>query len=64
MAWGSGLLRRLVWRIRYRRRTCLDCGFFAFDDGSEAGQGPRSTVLRSGSDGWFKEEGVFAETSG
>jgi hypothetical protein len=51
-------LRRL-WQRRFflrRGRTCLDCGFFGFRDGQEAGAGARRTVALEGADGWFSDE--------
>ena len=56
MVKGRAWLRRLTYRLRYRRRTCLECGFLAFDDGSEIAQGARWTIAAKGSDGWFTKE--------
>lgn len=49
----SSFFRRLWYR---HRRTCLDCGFLGFRDGSEAGVTARSTVALKGAAGWFQHE--------
>ena len=52
-----------LWRqIRRRfqpRRTCIECGFLAFSDGTEAGKSARLTVRTEGAFGWFSDEAAI-----